>query len=152
MGSNAAQPTRKRSSHGGELVGSPRGGGGSCGSFQNSETTIFRCENVSSREVKHKQTWTLFFCMFQVRSQGRNYVLEDSFFSKCKIFYALVGGAGFWRGHWIFVKMFFYNTFGLRMSHKWKSCWELLWKSLKSPRNFKVEIGRMSQLNSYGGS
>lgn len=25
MGSNAAQPTRKRSSHGGELVGSPRG-------------------------------------------------------------------------------------------------------------------------------
>ena len=102
--------------------------------------------------VKHKQTWTLFFCMFQVRSQGRNYLLEDSFFSKCKIFYALVGGAGFWRGHWIFVKMFFYNTFGLRMSHKWKSCWELLWKSLKSPRNFKVEIGRMSQLNSYGGS
>ena len=65
MGSNAAQPTRKRSSHGGELVGSPQGGGGSCGSFQNSETTIFRCENVSSREVKHKQTWTLFFVCFR---------------------------------------------------------------------------------------
>lgn len=81
------------------------GGGGSCGSFLLGRPT-FRCELVSFREGE-----TILFLVVVDRFARKKLSVRRFIFLKMLTFYALVGGASFWRGHWIFVKRFFLQHF-----------------------------------------
>lgn len=65
MGSNAAQPTRKRSSHGGELVGSPRGVEDLVGVSKIRKPPFSGAKMLVPGRVKHKRTWTFFLVCFR---------------------------------------------------------------------------------------